>query len=369
MKITAITVDQFRVPLAKRGRISLTEASKAPGSLELLVVTLAAESGLKGIGFTQSPLNTSVLRQLIETDLARLVVGESIHDVRRLFDKVESSFRGVGFAGFPARAYAAIDIALWDLKAKAAGLPLAQLLGNAKRSVPFFHSDFSDTGWDAEEVAKFAKPALKSGAMGVRVEVGGGDIRADAERIRELSEALGEEAWLGVSAGGRFDLNTALALAHFFEDQGVDWFEDPIPASDLTGYSRLADRLELHLAVGAGFDRREDFYRIIRDGLARIVRPDILRLGGITPVLAIAEVAAAYHIAVSPVRLPEVNIHLACGLNAVPHVDSVGWYREVFTGGPTVEAGKLAPSNAPGLGIELAETAAALRVKFADGII
>ncbi len=364
MKITALTTEHYRVPLAKRGRVSLSDPSPAKGPvvLELFAVKVATDSGLTGLGFTEAPAGAALVRQLLETDLARLVVGESAHDARKLFDKAEHAFRGVGFPGFPARAYAAIDIALWDLKAKAAGLTLARLLGGAKASVPYFHSDFAGTGWDPAEVAKFAKPILKQGAMGVRVEVGGGDVRADADRVRELSEALGEEAWLGVAAGGRYDLNTALALAHFFEDQGVDWFEDPIPASDLTGYSRLADRLELHLAVGAGFDRREDFYRIIRDGLARIVRPDLLRLGGITPVLAIAEVAAAFHIAVSPVRLPEVSVHLGCGLAAVPHTDCVGWYREVFTGGPTVEAGKLLPGNDPGLGLEIAPSAAALRV-------
>jgi len=364
MKISIITTDHYRVPLIKRGRVSLTDSgsSKSPASVELLVVKLKTDSGFTGIGFTEAPIGVDVVAQLMDTEIAKLVVGESPHDVRKLFDKAENAFRNVGFAGFPARAYAAFDIALWDLKAKAVGLTLAQLLGNAKVAVPFFHSDFAGTGWDPSEVAKFAKPILKIGSMGVRVEVGGGDVRADADRVRELSEALGEETWLGVSAGGRYDLNTALALAHFFEDQGVDWFEDPIPASDLKGYSRLADRLELHLAVGAGFDRREDFYRIIRDGLARIVRPDPLRLGGITPLLAVAEVAAAYHIAVSPVRSTEIGVHLGCGLSSVPHTDCVGWYREIFTGGATASAGKLIPPTGPGLGIEIAETAAAFRV-------
>ena len=78
---------------------------------------------------------------------------------------------------------------------------------------------------------KAAKPLMKQGATGVRIEIGGGDVQADAERVREISDGLGDDAWVGVAADGRFDLGTAQALAHFFEDIGIDWFEDPIPAS------------------------------------------------------------------------------------------------------------------------------------------
>ncbi len=143
------------------------------------------------------------------------------------------------------------------------------------------------------------------------------------------------------------------ALAHFFEDIGVDWFEDPIPAADEPGYAKLAGLMETPLAVGCGFGSREAFFRVIRSGHVRTVRPDVCRLGGITPLLKIAAVAEAYHVAVSPVRLPEVGVHLACGLGVVPHVDSVSWFRDVFTGGAAIEAGKLVPSAEPGLGLEV----------------
>lgn len=353
MTITKLTADHLRVPLPKSGKVSLTRPTRGgPDAVDLIIVHAETDVGITGLGFTHvAGPGAATVRQLIDGDLAPLVVGGNPAHTDRLFAVAEHHFRGVGFAGLPARAYAAIDTALWDLKAKQAGLPLADLLGGARPGVPFFGSEPVGTGWTAEEVARAAKPAVQSGAMGVRVEVGGGDVQADADRVRELHDALGDGAWLGVSGGGRYDLNTALALAHFFQDQGIDWFEDPIPAGDLSGYARLADRLEIPLAVGAAFDRRDDFFRVIRDGLARVVRPDPCRLGGVTPVLKVEAVAEAYHVAVSPVRLPEVGVHLGCGLAAVPHADSVGWFRDVFDGGPVAEGGSLRPGPAPGLGL------------------
>jgi L-alanine-DL-glutamate epimerase-like enolase superfamily enzyme len=355
MHISSLTTDHLRIPLGKPGRISLTGTKTLATELvDLILVKLQTNDGLAGLGFTYVVgAGGAAIRSFIDTELSRMITGEDPRNTDGLFATVESRVRPMGFAGLPARAYAAIDIALWDLKAKAARLPLFQLLGSAKQAAPFFVSDIAVEGRDAAEVVSLAKPLLKQGATGVRIEIGGGDVQADADRVREISDGLGEDAWVGVAADGRFDLGTAQALAHFFQDIGVDCFEDPIPASDELGYSKLAGLMETPLAVGCGFGSREAFFRVIRAGYVRTVRPDACRLGGITPILKIAAVAEAYHITVSPVRLPEVGVHLACGLGVVPNVDTVSWFREVFSGGPTIKSGMLVPSAEPGLGLEV----------------
>lgn len=355
MTITTLATEHLRIPLPKPGKVPLLGPKRgSPVVVDLILVHAQTDTGLTGLGLTYviGPGATAV-RQLIDTEFAPLILGHRATDTDRHFAVAEHHARGIGFAGLPARAYAAIDIALWDLKAKQAGIPLAALLGGARPGVPYFLSAAPGTAWTPEEVTKTAKPAVLYGAMGVRVEVGGADVQADADRVRELHDALGEGAWLGVSAGGGYDLATALALAHFFEDQGIDWIEDPIPCEDRTGYARLADRLEIPVAVGSMFDRRGDFTRMLRDGLARVVRPDPCRLGGITPILKVAAVAEAFHAAVSPVRLPEIGVHLGCGLTSVPHVDSVPWFHDVFVGGPVIEGSTLIPGPGPGLGLTL----------------
>jgi L-alanine-DL-glutamate epimerase-like enolase superfamily enzyme len=357
MKLTRLGTDHLRIPLTKAGRISISEPkATTPEIVDLLLVHLETDSGLAGLGFTYvlGP-GAVVLRSLIDTEFALTVLGEDPRDTDRLFAKVEMHFRTVGFPGLAARAYAALDIALWDVKAKAAGMPLGKLLGGARDSADYFVSDIATRGRDAAEVVKLAKPLLKQGATGVRIEIGGGDVQADANRVREISDGLGEDAWVGVAADGSFDLGTAQALAHFFEDIGIDWFEDPIPASDEIGYAKLAGLLETPLAVGSGLGSREAFFRIMRAGHIRTVRPDSCRLGGITPLLKIAAVAEAFQVAVSPVRLPEIGVHLACGLGVVSQVDSVSWFRDVFSGGPKIEDGKMVPPQGPGLGLTLNE--------------
>jgi L-alanine-DL-glutamate epimerase-like enolase superfamily enzyme len=360
MKITRIATDHLRVLLGRPARFPLSDPRPAASdAIDLILVRLETDSGLAGLGFTYliGP-GAAAVRSLIDTELSPLVAGEDPRDTDRLFARVEARFRSVGFAGLAARGYSAIDIALWDLKAKAAGLPLFRLLGSGRPSAPFVVSDLAPAGRDATEVVKAARPLLKQGATGVRVEIGAGDVQADADRVREISDGLGEDASVGVAAGGRFDLGTAMALAHFFEDQGIEWFEDPIPVADAPGYAKLAAMMEVPLAVGSSLDSRDDFFRIIRAGDVRTVRPDPCRLGGITPVLKVAAVAEAFQVTVSPVRLPEVGVHLACGLGVVPHVDSVGWFKDVFAGGPRVEGGKLVPPAEPGLGLTVNEEAA-----------
>ncbi len=357
MKITRLTTDRLRVPFPKPARVSLmAPTAAAPDAVELLLVHLETDAGVTGLGFTYTlGPGASALRTLAVAELSLHVLGEDPRDTDRLLARAEARFRAVGFGGLAARAYSAIDIALWDLKAKAAGVPLAKLLGGAKPAAPFVVSDAATAGRDASEALKAAKPHLKLGAVGVRVEVGGADVQADAERVREIQDGLGEDGWIAVTANERFDLSTALALTHFFEDVGVDVFEDPIPAADAIGYDKLARLAEVPLAVGANLDSRDAFFRVIRDGTIRTIRPDVCRLGGITPLLKVAAVAEAYHVAVSPVRLPEVGVHLACGLASVPHVDAVSWFKDVFTGGATIESGKMAPSAEPGLGLAVNE--------------
>src|SRR5436305_12771528 len=142
MKITRLATDHLRVPLGKPGRIPLTGPKAAgPDAVDLVLVHLETGAGVTGLGFTYTHgPGAAAVRALIDTELSPLVVGEDARDTDRLFARAEGRFRGVGFAGLAAQAYAAVDVALWDAKAKAAGVPLFKLLGNARPAAPFFVS-------------------------------------------------------------------------------------------------------------------------------------------------------------------------------------------------------------------------------------
>ena len=354
MRVLSVATELHKVALPKRGRVPLAQPQRTgPEHVQILTATLTTDAGFTGRGYSVLlGAGAESVRALVETETAKLVLGENPQAVERLLAKAETHYRDLGFAGTAARGYAALDIAFWDLKSQAAGVSPAELLGAAKPGVPFFTSDIVGTNWDPAEAAKAAKATIAAGGLGIRLEIGSDQVEADAERARELHDAVGEEAWVGLAAGGRYDLNTALALAHFFEDQGIDWFEDPVNPADPSAYARLTAKLEMPVAVGSTFDRREDFFRVIRDGLARIIRPDLSKLGGITPFLKVAAVAEAYGISVSPVRMPEICMHLGAALPAVTLIDRVSWASDLFPNcTPTVASGKLIPPTAMGFGL------------------
>jgi L-talarate/galactarate dehydratase len=357
MNITRVETIPLSVPVG-RGRVSLTDPAPVP--IALVAVRLLTDTTHVGLGFATVTVGSRALQSLLDVDLAPIVVGEDPTESERLFAKAQGRFRSTGWAGLAARAYAAIDIALWDLKAKAAGLPLFRLLGASRTSAACFAGDLAPTGTDAQKTIKAAVPLIEQGVLGIAVEVGGSEVQLDADRVQQIRDGIGESAWLGIAVDGRYDIGTALAMAHFYEeDVGIDWIDSPLPAEDRIGYQRLAERMEVPLALGAAFDDRDAFRRCLEAGAVRVLRPDLLRLGGITPLLKVAALAEAFQVSVVPFRLPEIGVHLACGLPNVPMTEWTSGLASIVGEPILPRQGKLTPPDRPGHGVELNDEAVA----------
>ena len=354
MSISFIELHRLVLPQTKQ-RISLIDPQSKRGEVvEMIAVCLRTGAGLTSLGFTCATSGAAAIRSLIEKDFAPLLTGANPLDPERLLMRAQAQFRTAGWHGLVARAWAAIDIALWDLKAKIANLPLYQLFGGARSSASVYLSDVASSGHDPAQTLAAAKPLIEEGVLGLYVEVGGGNIQLDADRVQQIRDGVGDNAWLGIAVEGRYDLGTAMAMAHFYEeDVGIDRYDTPLPADDAAGYQRLAERMEVPLALGDSFDRRDDFRRTLERGDVRVIRPDVLRLGGITPFLKIAALAEAYPVTVTPYRLPEIGVHLACGLPNVDAVEFVSTLSSAFLEPLQIKNGKLAPGVKPGHGFEL----------------
>jgi L-talarate/galactarate dehydratase len=361
MRISRLTPHLLRVPLGNR---SLPLAGHdpcvtRPEALAVLVARVETDDGPAGLGFSYAAVGGRALLALAADDIAPHLTGEDPLNHERIAAKVRHALREQADGPLFAAAYAAVDLALWDLKGQAAGLPLWRLLGGAKPVAPAFLTDPLGPGAGAGQTVKLTQPALKHGLMGVLLHLEGCPEH-DAERVQQVREALGEDAWLGVAAEGRYDRGTALAMGHLFEEEiGADWFEQPLPDDDLDGLRRLAGRLELPLALGTGCRSLADVRRLLECGAVGVLRPDVVRLGGVTTWLKAAALAEGFGVPVAPVRLPEVGVHLACGLPGVQAAEQAPWLAGLFAGGPTVLKGKLAPPDRPGLGLELAADAIA----------
>ena len=366
MRVTRIISELLHVPLS-RPRASLSEASA--GRLNHIVVLLAhvhTDAGLTGLGFAYALQSSGrALLAIAEDDLAPLIVGEDALDHERLAAKVYWRMQTVGRRGLVQQAYSAMDVALWDLKGKAAGLPLYKLLGGARESAAVYGSDTAWLWMSPEQIIDASRPYLDHGMMGIKVKVGA-DPEADADRLTRIREALGDDIWLGVDANERYDYATALAMGHFFEDEiGADWFEEPITCEDVEGHARLASKLEIPIAGGEMLFGLDEFRSYVeRDALA-VVQPDITRLGGLTGWLKVAALAELHHRPLSPHLLPEVGVHLACGLPGVTSVEYMPWLYPLFRAPPRIEKGRLVPPSGAGLGLEIdSDAVAKWRVRF-----
>ena len=327
-----------RIPLNSDDDCSLDVA-------DVLFIDMATKDGPTGIGFTMtSGPGIGAIRSLIENDLAPLVIGEDALSHEKLWAKVQQASRKVGFRGMVARSWAAIDMALWDIKAKVANLPLWKLLGGAKPSAPVFLT--------SRDAASAGKQASKMGVMGVMLELGGCDAEADLAAVHLIRDSIGEDVWLSVTADGKYDVASALALGHVFEEEiGLDLFEEPLPPWDLAGYRRLSERLEQTFSTSAGIESSACVDEWVRSGAVKVLRPDLFRIGGITPWLRIAAMLEHQPIALGVYRCPEVGVHLACGLQNVQSVEMVPWMQGLFAEPLKIEKGRIVPPTLPGLGI------------------
>src|SRR5262245_45499291 len=316
MRITRLESHLVRLPLARPPRSLPLAAGDRLEHISVLLVDLDTDSGLRGLGFSATLQGGGrALKAVADDDLAPLLLGEDPLDHERLAALVARRLQGIGRGGLLPQAYAAVDIALWDLKGKAANLPLHKLLGGARASAPAFAADCGWLWLSPDEIVAAAQGYLKQGLLGINLQVGSPNPETDAERVTQVREALGEDVWLGVDANQSYDLGTALAMGYLFEEEiGVDWFEEPLSCDDVEGHARLAAKLEVPLAVGGMLNSAAEFRHYVEAGAAAVLRPDVTRLGGITAWLKVASLAELHHRPLAPHRLPEVSVHLACGL-------------------------------------------------------
>jgi L-talarate/galactarate dehydratase len=357
MKITRVETELLRVPLPRAVSLPASQDPRAAKEVEVVVARIITDGPHVGLGFTYTlGGGGAAIRSLLESVIAPIVIGEDPTLTERLFLRAAHELETVGFAGLAARAYAAVDFALWDLKGKAANLPVYKLLGGYRTKLKAIASDTATPSLGVKAAVKETRAALDAGAAGVIVEIGTADPDIDADRVRSLREAVPEGAWFEISANARYDFSTALWMGRMCEEEfAIDGFSDPLRADDADGLKRLLDRLEVAVSAGLLADRVEDFVRLLDRGGLSAVRVDPLRLGGLTPARKVAQLAELKHVAFCPVRLPEIGAHLAAGCVLGRVCETVDWFADLFEGGPQFHDGQYVVSDAPGLGLTLNE--------------
>jgi L-alanine-DL-glutamate epimerase-like enolase superfamily enzyme len=318
-------------------------------------VHVKTDAGVEGLG-----MGAPGIREVIERSLKELLIGEDPLGHERLWEEMFWQVRGFGRKGLAFQAISAVDIALWDLKAKHFGVPLYRLLGPYAESVPVYGSG----GWTSfteEELVREQTGWVERGFPRIKLKVGKDFGRAEREDVRRLAavrRAVGDDVEIYVDANNAYTAKQAIGMARRFEEYEIGWFEEPVVADDIAGLARIARAITIPVATGEHEYTKYGFKELISRGAADIVQPDVGRVGGITEWLKVAHLAHAFNLPVAPHAVQLVHLHLACATPNLKVVEYLGitevgdrlWYTEL----PEPKDGMWSPyPDRPGLGLEL----------------
>ncbi len=292
-RISAVRTHPLRAVLAKAQRTSQATFS----AIEIVVVEIELANGTIGWGECLARRGCAAYADFIDSVLSPLLIGESPHDRRRLWNRLRAPLTGrVG--GMLIEAVAGLDMALWDLAGKQLGQPVARLLGGVGRSRVDAYA--SSINWLDDETVRTEVAAIRQrGFRQAKLKLG--RPVADAiRRARLVRELAGDDLVLGVDANWAYDVDEAIQVGRVLADLGYDFFEEPIRPEDRAGYQRLARALPIRLAAGESDFTAADALESLADRSIGMIQPDVARAGGISETWRIAELAAVHHTRYAP---------------------------------------------------------------------
>jgi L-alanine-DL-glutamate epimerase-like enolase superfamily enzyme len=336
-----------------------TDSPESDGTLAWYSTTMilveVAGGGKTGLGYTYGDVSVG---KLIESNFVELVEGADAMSPQGSWAAMQGVIRNAGRPGVGSMAIAAVDVALWDLKAKLLDVPLADLLGRFHRAVPVYGSG-GFTSYSIEKLQEQLSGWADQGISRVKMKVGR-KPREDPERVRAAHEAIGDGVGLMVDANGAYTRKEALLYAGKFAELGVEWFEEPVSSDDLPGLRLIRDRGPAGMAIAAGEYGCDLFYfrRMLEAGAVDVLQADVTRCAGITELLRVDALCKARSLPFSAHTAPQIHAHACCAMETLLHCeyfhDHLRLERMLFDGALEPEGGMLTPDPArPGLGIEL----------------
>ena len=355
-----VTADVFVVP---------TDRAESDGTFvwnrTTIVVVHVFAGGCEGIGWTFAHASAA---ELAAGPLAAAVAGLDVNASSAAWAAMGRAVRNIGRPGLAWEAISAVDIALWDLRAKLLGLPLFLLLGPARDAVPAYGSG-GFTSYDADAVAMQLGQWAEQGFTAVKMKVGR-RLADDLRRVEAARDAIGPEVALFVDANGAWSRKQALAQMERFSELGVTWVEEPVSSEDLEGLRLLRDRSPAGMDISAGEYGYvlDDFRRMIAADCLDVLQADITRCGGVTGLMAVAALCEAFQLPLSTHCAPHLHAHAACAVRPLRHAeyfhDHARIERLLFDGAIVPQQGRLQPDRArPGLGVPLRDDAERFRAR------
>jgi L-alanine-DL-glutamate epimerase-like enolase superfamily enzyme len=320
--------------------------------MELVGVTVRTRDGVSGMGYTWTVNygGAESIKALIDHVMIPRVVGRSVYDYTAIWKELWWVTHRLG-RGITNMAIAAIDIAIWDLRAKSKGLPLAKVLGQVTDRVPTYSSGRASNALTIEELVYTSVDSVEQGHNAVKLRVGL-DPKGDIGRIAAVREAVGPEVRIMCDANERLDLATAKWLGQRMTDYDVFWFEEPIPNEHVEGHRQLTQTLPMAIAAGEHLFSVWDFTRYVERGALDILQPDVCMVGGVTEWMRVAELGLSHGLPISPHFVPEIHVHLAAAAHNAIYVESFPMMDDLIVHQLEVKDGHVLVPDRPGHGLE-----------------
>lgn len=336
-----------------------TDAPESDGTLAwdstTMVVVHAHAGGKTGLGYTYADGSAAAL---VDGKLRGVVQGRDALDVTAAWEAMRAACRNLGRPGIASTSLSAVDLALWDLKARLLDLPLARLLGQVRPRVPLYGSG-GFTSYTVDRLCDQLRGWADQGFTRVKMKVGSRP-EEDGRRVQAARDAIGPVVELFVDANGAYASKQALEKAVEFAGSGVNWFEEPVSSDDLAGLRLLRDRAPAAMEIAAGEYGYDVFYfrRMLEAGAVDVLQADMTRCGGVTGFLRAAVLCEAAAIPLSAHTAPAAHLHACAAAQPLRHLeyfhDHVRIEQMFFDGAVQPCQGELSPDlTRPGIGLEL----------------
>ncbi|TDV34527.1 L-talarate/galactarate dehydratase [Actinophytocola oryzae] len=360
---TGDRIDRVRLSLAFLPLPSPVSDAKVPPLTEVafLFAELGTTDGHAGLGFSYAKRAGGPALYAHAKEIAPLLLGEDPSDIGRVWEKLAAAGASAGRGGLATQAIAAVDVGLWDLKAKRANLPLAKLLGTHRDAVSCYHT----FGGPPAEIVESALESLAQGVGGIKVELG------QPEAVAYVRERLGQAVPLMADANQQWDRGTALRVGRALEPLGLTWLEEPLDAHDTPGLAALAAALDTPVATGDVLTSVDSLWSLMAADGGDVLQPDAPRIGGITPFLRVAALADHKRLAIAPNFAAELHVHLAAAYPGTAWVEHVTWLEPLFNERLEVRDGTVLVPTRAGIGLTLSERSRVWttdRIEFAESV-
>lgn len=350
LNITDIQADHFCIPLDT----PLSDATHGEIThFGLVTVQMTCTNGEQGLGYTYTvgDIGTASIHQLIESDLAPILLGRDARDIDGLWQDMWWRLHFVGRGGLASFALAALDVALWDVNARARVVPLWRMLGGGEGRVPAYAGGI-DLDFTHEQLQAQTNGFIEQGFRAIKMKVGREQLSEDVGRVNAMREWVGPDMPLMVDANMRWSVSEAIRAAHAFAEADLFWLEEPTIPDDVDGHAQIAREGGIPIASGENLHSVYEFRDLILKGGVSFPEPDAATLGGITPWLRVAHLAAIQNLPVTSHGVHDLHVHLLGGIGNASYLEVHGFGLERFIESPlrVVDGQAIAPDR-PGHGV------------------